>query len=375
MRVPAVKSMLVGMAVSLAAVGMVVEEMSPVAMGQQIPAVAYERFSQEIVLLAGTSMTQTFRLDQGDLSRILSQTPGPSLHISSALLTNPMWYGQQIAAGPVGQRASLLGVIQRNGSTVMTEPARLKLSETISTAEPAEKVNAVDMSATQEGRGVAFHGRAVRHQHFLDRPAEDPLQRGARLAAADERQTELARYRWLCARHQVELRHHRPPARQSLSRNLLKQIGEHHCPARAVEEHDLGGDQIAPHRDLVDLACPIRRRRVAQLGIERQIVALLAQPRRGVEPSVGISALPLGQEQMVERIRRDDMRYPAERIDRRAQIVRQSDRRANDQAAIRQPNNRHPSWIMEPGDREFGAIGDPDIAPEFPHGSSRSGRR
>ncbi|WP_163310850.1 hypothetical protein, partial [Enterobacter kobei] len=64
-----------------------------------------------------------------------------------------------------------------------------------------------------------------------------------------------------------------------------------------MEEDDFRRDQIAPYRDLVDRAGPIRARRIREVGIEGEIPTLLTQSWRGMEPGVGVSVSPRGEKQ------------------------------------------------------------------------------
>ena len=64
------------------------------------------------------------------------------------------------------------------------------------------------------------------------------------------------------------------PTLEPFARKILDQIGEQHCAAVMVEEHDLGERKASVQDDLVNIAGPCGLGRIAKLGIERKIPAL-----------------------------------------------------------------------------------------------------
>ena len=82
-----------------------------------------------------------------------------------------------------------------------------------------------------------------------------------------------------------------------------------------MEEHDLGHRKAAVHHHLVDIGRPFRLRLIAELGVEGEVLALLGEVRRRVEARVGIGGLPFAEEEMMDRVGRDQEAHRPERID------------------------------------------------------------
>ena len=123
------------------------------------------------------------------------------------------------------------------------------------------------------------------HQHPLGGPFQDAAKSGPGGATPDEGVAELAGDFRMGGGHQVEPRDHRTPATEPVRTELLNQIGEKYGPALAMEEHHLGGDQVAVNRHVVDLAGPVMERAVGQVVVEPQVRTLLSQARGRGEAS------------------------------------------------------------------------------------------
>lgn len=186
----------------------------------------------------------------------------------------------------------------------------------------------------------------------------------ARGAAVGEGEPELARHGGLGLRHQIQPRDQRPPAGEPAGRELLQQVGEQHRAAGAMEEHRLGGDRVAGHQHVVEVARPVARRRIPKLDIDAQVGPFGRQPRRGVQPNGRERRAPLRQMQVMQRIGRDQDRDLAQRRKLRGQVVVERYRRPDQQAAAGQADHRHPRRIAKPGDLRLAAVREPDLGPE-----------
>ena len=59
----------------------------------------------------------------------------------------------------------------------------------------------------------------------------------------------------------------------------MDQIREEHSGALAMEEHDLGRDEISRHHDLIDIGGPFGDRSIAKIAAEIDILSLPPQAR------------------------------------------------------------------------------------------------
>ena len=105
-----------------------------------------------------------------------------------------------------------------------------------------------------EGLTALLHRLAMGHDNPAGRPVEDAPQRRAAGAAVDEGGAKLPGRRGFRRGHQVQARNQRPPAPEPARRKLLQQIGEQRRAAGSVEEDHLGGDAVAQHYDLIEIA-------------------------------------------------------------------------------------------------------------------------
>jgi len=189
---------------------------------------------------------------------------------------------------------------------------------------------------------------------------------GTRGTPVGKCQTELSGHRWFRGNHQVPFRDKRPPAGEPVGGKLLQEIGKEHGGALGVKKHDLGGDDIAQHQDLIDLPGPMRHWRICQLTVKVEVLALLPQSRRGIEMRVGVGALPIGDEHMMQRIGGDQMTDFPEGVHFRAKPVRQRCRRPNEEVSIGQSHDSHASRIMKSQRRHHvGPIRSPNLGTKF----------
>jgi tetratricopeptide (TPR) repeat protein len=112
---------------------------------QTVMGAAYERITQMLVLKPGDSVTQTVRLDQGQLAQVLSANPNPAITFYGQVRTNPRGDG---GSGPGGYGLPFANITERSGFT-LNETAFRTISNTIATGAPGEKVRTMEFVAAE----------------------------------------------------------------------------------------------------------------------------------------------------------------------------------------------------------------------------------
>jgi hypothetical protein len=96
---------------------------------------------------------------------------------------------------------------------------------------------------------------------------------------------------------------------------LLDQISEDHGSALAVKKHHFARYRVALHDNLFNLSAPLRHRRVTEIIVESYVFALFPQSGGGIDPCIWIGTLPVGDEQMMQRIGCNEIADLPKRID------------------------------------------------------------
>ncbi len=206
---------------------------------------------------------------------------------------------------------------------------------------------------------------AMGHDDVVDRPGEDARQAGARFVAAEqEGQAPFARRARMRLDDAVEPGDEPLPAGEPAGPEILDEVGEDRRAAGAMKEHHLGQPQAASQHHLVDIGRPGGIRPVAEIGVEGEVLALLAQPRRGIEAGLRIGRLPFAEEEVVQLVGRHQEAHGAERLDRALQLRRERDRRPHEQAAVCEAHDHHARRIGEAVEIDDGPIAHPDIRTE-----------
>jgi type IV secretory pathway VirD2 relaxase len=135
--------------------------------------------------------------------------------------------------------------------------------------------------------------------------------------------TEFPRNRWFRANHKVQFRYDRAPAGKPAGGQLLDQISEDHGSALAVKKHHFARYRVALHDNLFNLSAPLRHRRVTEIIVESYVFALFPQSGGGIDPCIWIGTLPVGDEQMMQRIGCNEIADLPKRIDLDAKTLRQ----------------------------------------------------
>lgn len=203
-------------------------------------------------------------------------------------------------------------------------------------------------------------------QNVFSGPRKDPPEPVARRCPVSERQPELAGNRGFSRHHQVKPGDDGPPSGEPSLWKLLQQIGKNGGPAGAVEKDGLGGDPVAAHQHHVDFAFPSGQRCVVDLACEGDIGALFTQAGRGEDGSVRAGAVPVGEEAVMQAVRRDQVADTAQSVDRGTGFGAERDGRPQHKIAVFQADNGHAGGIVKPGGcGHDGAVSDPDFRPEF----------
>ena len=107
---------------------------------------------------------------------------------------------------------------------------------------------------------------------------------------------------------------------------VLHQIAEDDGARRPVKEHHLVERAAASDNELVDHRRPGRLGPIRQLAVEPQVRALGREPRRRKAQRVRIGPLPIGPEQVVQLVGRDQPARRAQGLDRAPHIRGECDR-------------------------------------------------
>jgi hypothetical protein len=105
---------------------------------------AYERLSQALVIKPGQTITQTVRLDQGQLGQILAGNPGPSITFNGHVRTNPSPSG----SGPGGYDVQFSSITERGGFGLNQNTINA-LTNTIASGTSAEKIRGIELIAAE----------------------------------------------------------------------------------------------------------------------------------------------------------------------------------------------------------------------------------
>jgi tetratricopeptide (TPR) repeat protein len=118
---------------------------------QAMPAVAYARLGDRLILHPGESITRRVRVDQGALENFLKSDPGEPIQVAAGVTTNPVIGNGGAAPGPAGQRAELSSIFQRDGFAMRGEADKQQLFSQIRSGSPVEKIRGVSLLAVYIG--------------------------------------------------------------------------------------------------------------------------------------------------------------------------------------------------------------------------------
>ena len=110
---------------------------------QNMMGAAYDRIDSEIVLKPKSVTTKIVRVDQGNLSQLMTSQPFPALQVTFRVRTNPSTSGNGLApAGQIVQSKT----VERSGFGF--SPAQMmKLSQGLQNSNPGDKINKTDLAA------------------------------------------------------------------------------------------------------------------------------------------------------------------------------------------------------------------------------------
>lgn len=110
---------------------------------QNIVGAAYDRIGQVLVLRPGQSITQTIRLDQGQLTTALEANPQPTLTFYGQVRTNPRGEG---GSYPCGYNVNFSTITEREGFGITDQGLRT-LTNQVAAGTPAEKIRGLELVA------------------------------------------------------------------------------------------------------------------------------------------------------------------------------------------------------------------------------------
>ena len=109
---------------------------------QMITGAAYERLGQVLVLKPGQTISQTVRMDQGQLSQVLAGYPNPTLSFFGQVRTNPRENG----SGPCGYGVGFNAITERSGFP-LNENSLKSLNNLATNGNTSEKLRSLELIA------------------------------------------------------------------------------------------------------------------------------------------------------------------------------------------------------------------------------------
>jgi tetratricopeptide (TPR) repeat protein len=111
---------------------------------QNIPAVAFERISDAIVLKPRQSVTLNVRADQGNLLRLLQQRPSAAINFKLIARTNPVFGGGLVVSGPGGYFIEIPQPFERLAFQISTDNIQ-SLGRKVVSADGRERVRQLQL--------------------------------------------------------------------------------------------------------------------------------------------------------------------------------------------------------------------------------------
>jgi tetratricopeptide (TPR) repeat protein len=111
---------------------------------QLVTGAAYERIGQALVLKPGASISQSVRIDQGQLAQVLAGYPNPTLSFFGQVRTNPMGN----ASGPCGYAVGFGSITERSGFP-LNDGSLKALSNLATNGSVPEKLRSLDLIAAE----------------------------------------------------------------------------------------------------------------------------------------------------------------------------------------------------------------------------------
>jgi hypothetical protein len=109
---------------------------------QMVTGAAYERIGQVLVLKPGQTISQTVRVDQGQLAQVMAGYPNPTLSFFGQVRTNPRENG----SGPCGYGVGFSAITERSGFP-LNESSLKSLSALAANGNTAEKLRSLELIA------------------------------------------------------------------------------------------------------------------------------------------------------------------------------------------------------------------------------------
>jgi tetratricopeptide (TPR) repeat protein len=109
---------------------------------QMVTGAAYERIGQVLVLKPGQTISQTVRVDQGQLAQVLAGYPNPTLSFFGQVRTNPRENG----SGPCGYAVGFAAITERSGFPLNDNSLQV-LSNLVNNGTAGEKLRSLDLIA------------------------------------------------------------------------------------------------------------------------------------------------------------------------------------------------------------------------------------
>jgi tetratricopeptide (TPR) repeat protein len=112
---------------------------------QMVSGAAYERLGQALVLKPGQQVSQTLRLDQGQLAQVLAGNPAPAMTFYGQVRTNPRGDG---GVGPGGQLMPFASITERSGFALDANSLKA-VANMVATGETGERLRGLELMSAQ----------------------------------------------------------------------------------------------------------------------------------------------------------------------------------------------------------------------------------
>jgi hypothetical protein len=113
--------------------------------------VAYDRIGGELVLRPGATVTQTIRLDVGELRAALANFPGMSTRVGGNVITNPVIASAGALPGPAGASFAFDRTAVQAGLPIGTAAGKKQLDAALASESPVDRLHAADFIAACAG--------------------------------------------------------------------------------------------------------------------------------------------------------------------------------------------------------------------------------
>jgi hypothetical protein len=115
---------------------------------KSIPAAVIDQFWQRLVLPRGQSCTQVFRVDRGEVEKLLDSRPQIPIDMAFSVVTNPAPTKDGYTVGPVGDETPLTQMVERTATPIAEESDRQALFGRVIEGTATQRFDAAEAAVT-----------------------------------------------------------------------------------------------------------------------------------------------------------------------------------------------------------------------------------